>query len=661
MNFRRVFFIRSIIIAFAVFLPVPVLANDRWISVRSQNFQLSGNASEAEMRAVAEKLEQFRFVFTHLFSELKFNSPISTNVIVFKDEASLLPFKPLTETGQAKDWVKGFFLPDKDVNYIVLSADKNSEGNFTTIFHEYVHFLIDNTLGRSNIPPWLNEGLAEYYEQFQIDKNGQVTLGKTDKSHILLLQKNGFMPFEKFFAIDYYTLHRQPKEKVIAYYAQAWALTHYLIHEKKEAGNRRKRFPDFIINGKSANNALSEIVGTDYISLENKLRKYVAQKNFDVSVSNVGLNDLNANSFKTSPVSEAEAKAFQGDLLLRANRSGEAQAFLMEALSLDAELGFANASLGLLKIKENNLPEAKKYLEKAIRNDSRNYFTFFTYAYVLSREGMTDFGFVINYDAKTAETIRENLRRAIALNPNFAESYQLFAFVNVVRNEDLEEGIEMIEKALEIAPGNENYNLRKAELLMRKHDFSNARTITGKILQTATEEKSKLYALNTLNLINNWEAQLKEIEENKKRPRKIEDEPEKFLTEEEIQKLNARAMLESLNQALRRPFPNEKRVLGYLSNIDCEAKIVNYSVKLDDKIVRFKSTSVEDVYLRSFEANLVNSQFGCGFFNDERLAVITFRPNNADSSISGELTAIEFVPKTFVFLDVSKIVTKTHF
>ena len=40
---------------------------DAWISVKSTNFHLIGNASEKNIRAVATRLEQFRETFRLLF------------------------------------------------------------------------------------------------------------------------------------------------------------------------------------------------------------------------------------------------------------------------------------------------------------------------------------------------------------------------------------------------------------------------------------------------------------------------------------------------------------------------------------------------------------------------------------------------------------------
>ncbi len=664
MNLRSAVLIIFCCFGSAFFLPASAFANDNWTSVRSKNFQFVGNASESEIRLVANKLEQFRSVFTQLFGNFKFNSPIQTTVVVFKDENSFTPFKPVDKTGKTKNWVKGFFLPDYDVNYIVLTAEKNIQEDYTTIFHEYVHFLVDNTFGKTNIPPWFNEGLAEYYEQFQIRGDQKITLGNVNKAHLSLLQKDGMLPLEKFLGIDYPTLNLQPKEDVISYYAQAWVLTHYLIHGNK--GQRKQQFHNFsnlLIKGTPAKSAFQEAFQTDYATMEKELRKYIEQKKFEVSITDFDKTFAVADdNFKVSVMTKAEAKAVQGDLLMHTRRLEEAKRFLDDALLLNPELSSANTTYGLVKFNEKNYEEAQKYLEKAIQNDSKNYFAFFSYAYILSRKAMTDFGFVAGYDLRTAETIRENLRKAINLNPNFAESYQLFAFINASRNEDIDEGIEMIKQALEIAPGNQMYNLRNAELLLRKKDFANARKITQEILKTASTDQLKLYALNTLNQINSWESQLREVEENKNRPKNESVITEKTLTEEEIQKLNARAMLESLNQALRRPKDGEKRILGFLTKVECDSESVIYTVKSADQTVKFRSKSVEDIALISFEADSVNSRFGCDLLKAEKFAVLTYKPSaDSKSVVIGEVTTIEFVPLYFVFLDLSQIKTRTHF
>ena len=93
-----------------------VIAKDSWIGVRTKNFYLIGNGGENEVRKVGLKLEQFREVFTRLFPNMKFNTPVPTTVVVFKSDDSYAPFKPRPNTG-------GYFQPGEDVNYITLTTE----------------------------------------------------------------------------------------------------------------------------------------------------------------------------------------------------------------------------------------------------------------------------------------------------------------------------------------------------------------------------------------------------------------------------------------------------------------------------------------------------------------------------------------------------------
>ena len=62
-----------------------------------------------------------------------------------------------------------------------------------TIFHEYVHLVIDNV--SEGMPLWLNEGLAEYYSTFQVDDGGRRALiGQAIPAHLQLLDRPAPLP-----------------------------------------------------------------------------------------------------------------------------------------------------------------------------------------------------------------------------------------------------------------------------------------------------------------------------------------------------------------------------------------------------------------------------------------------------------------------------------
>ncbi len=653
--FRRIGFALTVALIFLSAAQISARAQDQWISVKSENFRIVGNASEANLSETARRLEHFRAVFTRFFNELNFVSPIPTIVVVFKDEKTFENFRPLNEDGSRRDYVAGYFLPGKDVNYIVLAA--NGEQSFATIYHEYVHFLIDNTLGRTNIPPWFNEGFAEYGEQFTVGENRRAQFGATNRAHLALLQKSGLMAFDKFFAMDYYTLNRQPKENVVGFYAQAWALTHFLMQRDDERKTQNVyKFGKLLLGGKSHKEAFAEVFQTDYAQMEAELKKYLERKSLPTfAVGAEQTFSVEPTKTQTILLTEADGKTIQGDVLFHQRRTAEARNYLRAALALDPELSSANRISGLLEMQEKNFADAEKFLEKAVRADAENYLAHYSYAYALSRNGMTDFGFVVGYNAAYAEKIRAHLRKSIRLNPQFAESYQLYAFINAVRNENIDEGLAMINKALQIAPGNQTYQLRVAELLMRQENFAETRRIAQKIIATASDDQLKLYAQGVLNQANAWEAQLEDLKNDRKR----EQNPavtDVILSEEEIARLNEIALLQSLNESLRRPKIGEKRVLGYLTKVDCADDAVFYSVKVGGTSLKLKSDSVGDVALINFAPDHGKSQIGCETVKSELYAVVTFRPNEENrGEIAGETISIEFVPAKFKLIEPEAI------
>lgn len=636
-----------------VFFQTRVWANDEWIEVRSKNFNLIGNAAEKDIRQVGERLEQFREGLRQVLSQFNFNSPIPTKVIVFKTALDYKPYKPLKSSGETNDFVTGYFQGGKDVNYITLSADGGETARtYHIIFHEYTHFLIRNNLGESKIPPWFNEGLAIYYETFAIENDQTVTLGGLQSNLLSLLKRNNLIPFETFFNIDNYSLHEQGKDGVGLFYAQSWALMHYLKHGNGAARSAQlEEFLKLVMAGETSKEAFTEAFQTDYQTMENELKNYIEKNSFPVSTVSLK-NKLNFDlEMQSKPLTGAEAKAYLGDLLLHSDRFAEAGALLEEAIKQNPELGNAQISLGLLKVKQNDFVKAREYLEKAVQTDGANYLVHFVYAYALSREGMSNFGFVIRYDPDDAERMRRSLKKAISLNPGFAESYDLYAFISIVRNEQLDEAVGYLNKALEIAPGNQWYLIHLAELYLRKEDFSKARNIAAQVTRTAGEKELKVYAQNTLGRINSTEAAYDEIKNYKNRPHNNPlDQP---LTDEELARLRARQMMESLNEALYKTGPGEKRILGYLTRIDCEPQEMIYTIRVNNNTLKLRSGSFDTVRFVAFSSEMAETQIGCGGMKKDGLAVINYRPFKTANSAkaSGEIVSIEFVPANFKFLN----------
>jgi tetratricopeptide (TPR) repeat protein len=645
-------------IFFTLFLPgvflsiSPALAAEKneWIKVRSKNFQLVGNASEKDIRGAAARLEQFREGFRRLFADVNFSSPVPVNVVVFESDESLRDFRLVKEEGEPIDSAAGYFQKGEGVNYIVISAEGEKKPDYRKIFHEYIHFLVNENLGRSAVQPWFNEGLAEYYETFQIENDEKVTTGNLRDDHLRLLQQNKLIPFETFFNTDYYSLQKQGNHGTGLFYAQAWALMQYLL--QNESGIQQlNKFTQLALNGKKPEAVFTEAFQKDFGEMEQDLKKYIEQKSFRIAAANLKDKSTFDGEMQAAILTEAEVKIVKSDLLYNADQFSEAASMLEESLKLDPNSSLANSSLGLVKMKQDKSEEALKYLEKAIALDNKNYLAHYRYAYYLSREGMTDYGFVSNYSAARAAQMRESLDKAIALNPNFPESYNLYAFINYVRSESVDRAIEYLDRALKLAPGNQQYQMRAAELAMLKEDFAKARRIARKIYETAPGERQRVYAKNMIYTIDTYESQLLSLRNPNRRKwlHEVTDQP---LTDEESARLNYLAMLEGINQNLRRLRSNEKRVLGHLTRVECGADGIEYSIKMDNQTLKLSSETFETLMLMSYTAETKGEQIGCGTLKKEVFAVISYRPfEKKNTKSSGEILAIEFVPKNFRFLN----------
>lgn len=640
-----------------------VSAKDQWLQVRSKNFNLIGNASEKDIRKVAVRLEQFRETFRLLFKQVNLNSPIPTNVLVFKSESSYKQFKPKRADGKIDNFVAGYFQGGEDVNYITLSTEGEDADTFGTIFHEYVHFMVDTTFGKSEVPPWFNEGLAEYYQTFAIEADQKIKLGLPQNGHLNLLQETKLIPLETLFKISNYALHQNGNHSRSIFYAESWALIHYLVQTGKSEG--LGKFLDFAMKNVPPETAFQDSFQMTYAQMEKDLSKYVAQNTYKYSLVTLKNKMEFDGEIQVSLLSDAAANAYLGDLLYHTNRADDAEEYLQKALALEPDSSMANTTLGMVKMRQRKYAEAKNYLEKAISEDQKNHLAFYRYAYLLSREDRDDYGYVNAFPAEKAAKMREMLKKAIAINPAFTESYELLAFVNIVNNEQLDESVQLLQNALNYQPGNQRYAMRIAEIYMRQDKFSEAAAIAAKIAQTADEPDVKTQAEN----LNNQIRQRQEFSKKQEEYRQKYDnsavsssngsgngqtvilrrsQTQSSISPEETAKIEAAAKLRSVNLALRKPESSENRALGRIQNIDCKNKSVTYTVKTADENFKLSSKDFESLNVITFIPESQNISIGCGAKVEDILMVLTFKSQpDAKTGIRGELVAVEFVPNNF--------------
>ncbi len=637
-------------------------AKESWNSVRSKNFRLVGNASDKDIRKVASRLEQFRDVFTRLLSKADFTSPVPTTVIVFKSDGSYKPFKPLYQGKPAN--VAGYFQPGEDVNYITLTTETSAENPYRTIFHEYVHLLVNNTL-RTPPPVWFNEGLAEYYSTFElVDGDKKALLGSVISNHVLLLREN-FIPLRALLAVGPDSSLYNERSKQSIFYAESWALMHYLILGNN--GARKLQLGEFLNRlsaGASVDDAFREAFKTDYDGLEKELRGYVKHDTYPAQSATFDQKLEFDSEMQSAPITEAEAQFYLGDLLLHINRLDDAATRLQQALALEANQSAAHASLGLTRVRQNQFAEAKAHLEKAVAGNSQNYLAHYYYAYALSREGMNETHSMTSYPSEAAATMRTELLKAINLNPNFPEAYSLLAFVNLVTNEQLDQGIGLIKRAIKLAPGREQYTFILAQIYLRKQEFKTVRQLLEPIAQSTsngTAPQMRAQAQGLLNSVASMEEQIARYKSRENsssgdaestpvlRPERNSTNAENDRSSEPFDEKAAMkaARQSALQDALRKPGAGEARAQGLLQRIDCDAKGATFNIKVGERILKLHSADFASVNFMAYTPD-AGGEINCGQRNPANAVVVTYRPaKDARTKVDGEIVAIDFVPKDF--------------
>jgi len=337
-------------------------ARDAWRSVRTNHLFVIGNADAEKLRQVAAWLEFFHTEFARLISRNVIDASVPTTVVIFRDDDSFTPFKPLYQ-GRPLD-VAGFFQAGHDVNYIALSLDPTNRDPYRTAFHEYVHVHLRNNV--PGAPLWLNEGLAVLYGSLQFSGNDAL-LG-APLLYLYLLRQQELLPLKTLFSIGATSPYYNEQEKTGIFYGESWALVHYLMLGDPARQEQFRRFLQLVSRGDDTAKALENAFGTTLLMLEEDFKNYVRRGNFTGQrIASVDAqNYASYTAMQRSSLTDGEVNYYLGDLLLHQGRYSEAKTYLARATKVAPDYAPAHYQLALLDfITNQDLDEAVVLAEKA--------------------------------------------------------------------------------------------------------------------------------------------------------------------------------------------------------------------------------------------------------------------------------------------------------
>lgn len=456
-----------------------------WIELRSPNFIVITNAGERQARRTAYQFEMIRAVFREYFGEKQESDEQPVIILAAKDENTLKGLLPEYWAQKGAAHPAGIYLGGSDADYIVLrldvSLDQEAYEPFEPIYHEYVHYLTRRLIAR--LPLWMVEGLAEFYGNTRV-ANKNVYLGAPSTSNLVILHEQSALPVSTLFGINASSPYYHEQNKTSIFYAESWALTHYLF--ARDWHDHTHRVSDFIRllgTGVDPKDAASQTIG-DAKLLDPTLRNYINKQSF--TAVKFEPPKIEENGFRVREMTDAEALAVRADFMAHDRHYAEAQPMLEKASQADPKLGIAYDGLSFLALQEGNAADAEKWSSQALALDPQDYRANYYYAWSLLKGS--------GIDEKVLARAESSLRTVVKGNPEFVPAYDAMAYVLGLEGgkEKLDEAYRMTLQAVSREPGNVQYRIRSVEVLERQQRAEDAvRVATEAVSMAKTPEDSQ--------------------------------------------------------------------------------------------------------------------------------------------------------------------------
>ena len=224
-------------------------------SFESRSYEVHTDLDEARAVRYAQHLDKFFVVYSELLKSLPGEPRGRQKVYLFADQASYI--RGLTALGIDRSSAENsggmFFVNPRGS---ALAAWQNGVGApaeaemLRVLQHEGFHQFAA-AKGGAELPRWVNEGLAEYFE-VAVLKGRRIRRGLVPPIRLAELKlaaaESRLIPFEELLQLDgerwFANMADRSSGRGYLQYLQSWLTVQYLLHG--DGGRHRRRFGDFM-------------------------------------------------------------------------------------------------------------------------------------------------------------------------------------------------------------------------------------------------------------------------------------------------------------------------------------------------------------------------------------------------------------------------------
>ena len=382
-------------------------ASGAWAVAKSSNFEVYSESGTERARAALAWFENLKSFFDQsavIQGSAHLKDRRLIRVIGFSSQREYNLYR-LRATADA------YYLGAEDGDYIVMPALEPEK--FGVAAHEYAHSVLHAS--GLQLPPWLDEGLAEVFSTVRITSRS-CEFGGALAMRMDTLRRRAWVPLDTLIAAKPDSALRQTRDGTAIFYAESWALTDMLMSSPEYAAHSNKLIAA-LNGGLSTSQAFVKVYGRSLTAVFGDLRDWVRQGmsqrkmvlwtlpgKFDVSVTDL---------------SSLQSSMLMAELLLASGEWNRAQARYLDLLQQWPDNPDILAGLGVVALRKGDRRGAAEWWRKAMDHGERDPTLCYRYAVLADGSGLP-----------TAE-IKRALERAIALKPDFTDArYRLALLEN---------------------------------------------------------------------------------------------------------------------------------------------------------------------------------------------------------------------------------------
>ncbi|MGH9417013.1 MAG: DUF1570 domain-containing protein [Terriglobales bacterium] len=429
--------------------------------VTSPHFVVVSDGSVSQAREVAGQLERLRQVFQQTFPGLRLDELARIHVLAVRNFKEFREVEPAAYLAKGSAQLSGYFQRSPEGNFILLRLDANEGGGGfpnATVYHEYTHAV--TTRSAAQLPPWLMEGLAEFYQTAQIGDR-EVELGLPDPQELDVLRTHNLLPMATLLAVDQRSPYYHEQNKIDIFYAESWALTHYLMERQGVAGRQELARYITLLQQHANPVAAGTAAFGDLNKLQRQLESYVHQERFKYTRLKLST-AVDEKSFAEAPAAPAQPDALKANLLANVGRLAEAATLARQVLRENPGNASACVTLGMVAYRRQDFAAAQHNYALAVQFGTTNYFALLRYAQLTLRQGSAAL------DAPTAASVAGALQQAIRLKPGDGAADDMLATLYSARGEQPAEVDRLQLEAISLDPSNFDFRYNRAVVLMNR-------------------------------------------------------------------------------------------------------------------------------------------------------------------------------------------------